>query len=230
METQAKNPYQEVLQMFVNKEELNPDTEWYMNPFVIDDRLFSTNRVVLVWMDKNKADNTLYKSIETDKSEKILSFIPSVFNLEKNIPIANIQQALDKCPQEDEMKWVGKDIVCTECNGEGEVEWEYKHHTKDFECPKCHGEGYSSKAKQVPTGRTMPKKYTKVKVSQCYIAANILAEIVRCATLLEKEVITLVHQKEALKPSIFMMDDVYFLVMPMLKDEYDFYEVVEIII
>lgn len=229
METPVKNPYQEVLQMFVTKKELSPDNKWRLQPFIIVESLFSVNSYSIVWMNKNKIQNALYKDIEIDK-DMVLRNIPSVFNLEKNIPIANIQQALDKCPQEDEMKWVGKDIVCTECKGEGEVEWEYKHHTQNFECPKCHGEGYSSKARQVPTGHTIPEKYTKVKIGECYIAANILAELVHCATLLEKEIATLVHQTEALKPSIFMIDDVYFLVMPMMKYDYETYEIVEITI
>jgi len=229
METQVQNPYSEVLQMFVTKDGRDPDNEWRLQPFLIEESLFSVNSHSIVWMNKNKIENALYKDIEIDKN-MVLRNIPSVFNLEKNIPIANIQQALDKCPQEDEMKWVGKDIVCTECNGEGQVEWEYKHHTKDFECPKCHGEGLSSKAKQVPTGRTMPEKYWKVKICECYIAANILTELVRCATLLEKEVITLVHQTEALKPTIFMIDDVYFLVMPMMKKDWESYEIVELTI
>jgi Zn finger protein HypA/HybF involved in hydrogenase expression len=231
METQVQNPYSEVLQMFVTKDNRSPDNEWRLQPFVIDNRLFSTNNHVVVWINgQNKIDASLYKGVEADKSEKVLSIISVDLNLEKHIPISAIQQALDKVPQEAEMKWVGKDITCTECKGEGEVEWEYKTHTKDFECPKCHGEGLSAKAKQVPTGRTMPEKYSKVKIGNCYISGVILMELVNCADVLDKQIVTLVHQTEAKKPTIFLIDEVHFLVMPMLKDEYDFYEVVEITI
>jgi hypothetical protein len=229
METQVQNPYLEVLQMFVTKDDRDPENEWRLQPFVIDDHLFSTNGHVLVRMDKNKTDASLYKDIQIEKS-RVLVKIPAFLNSEKHIPISVIQQALDKLPQDAEMKWVGKDIVCTECNGEGEVEWEYKHHTKYFECPKCHGEGLSSKAKQVPTGRTIPEKYSKVKIGNCYISGVILMELVNSAAMLDKQIVTLIHQTKHNNPTIFLIDEVYFLVMPMLKDEYDFDEVVEITI
>ena len=48
---------------------------------------------------------------------------------------------------------IRENIECQECEGSGEVEWEYKHYEMMDECPKCDGKGHWEGFNMVPNTR-----------------------------------------------------------------------------
>jgi hypothetical protein len=65
--------------------------------------------------------------------------------------------------------WQDDDVKCTECDGNGEVEWSYKGWTKDFNCPKCKGDGLVS-TKIAPSAPSAP--YADISLGEVRIAAH----------------------------------------------------------
>lgn len=87
----------------------------------------------------------------------------------------DIEKVLSEIPQVEEME--EKEIKCSECDGTGEVIWEYKDknwetHENEYECPICGGTGYISVEKA--TGRMILDSDTVVKVGRNGIASTLL--------------------------------------------------------
>ena len=96
-------------------------------------------------------------------------------NCDYTITDKDIEKVLSEIPQVKEME--EKKVKCSECDGTGEVIWEYQDknwetHENEFECPICGGTGYISTEKA--TGRMIPNPYTVVKVGENGIASTLL--------------------------------------------------------
>lgn len=76
----------------------------------------------------------------------------------KKITIEAINKALGECPKVDEEIVIQEAVKCKECDGSGEVYWEYTDntgHTHEHlgECPVCDGTGEIEHAKIKKTGK-----------------------------------------------------------------------------
>ena len=95
----------------------------------------------------------------------------------KEVTIEAIEEALKKCPQIDEEVIVQDAIECDECNGEGEVYWEYRAdngRTYDclHDCPICDGTGQKRPEMVRKTGRQVADDEAIIKVGNAYIFAR----------------------------------------------------------
>jgi len=142
---------QECFSLFYGKDELRPK---FHNPLTYLNKVFASDAHVLIITDKDNVDFEFKNESETPTD---LSTIIPISNISETLTIPNLEQYKTA----DETKEVGEDIKCSECDGDGEVEWEYESWTKDFECPKCDGDGYESESKQVSTGN---KTFRNIKV------------------------------------------------------------------
>ena len=94
----------------------------------------------------------------------------------KKITIEAINKALDACPKVDEEVVVQEAMECDECNGGGEVYWEYRAdngHTYDclHDCPICDGTGEKRPEIIKKTGRQVVDGEAIIKVGNAYILA-----------------------------------------------------------
>lgn len=88
-------------------------------------------------------------------------------NCDYTITDKDIEKVLSEIPQVKEME--EKEVKCSECDGTGEVIWEYKDknwetHENEFECPICGGTGYISTEKA--TGRMIPDPSIIIRVGK----------------------------------------------------------------
>lgn len=209
--------YKTVLEIFTCKDERRKD--WLIKPFVIGDNVFSTDAHCMVWFDKNIIQT--FAEYDVYEPAKIGTVIPTEMNFEKVITIDEIKAGLSKCPTEDGFDWVGEDVNCKECDGEGTVIWEYNNHEKEWDCPECYGEGLSRKKRQVPNGKKYIPNYALIKLEQCFISANIFEMIVKACEALNATSLTLVSQLGSCKGNLFKIGDVSLLVMPVLPPDND---------
>lgn len=209
------NSYRSVLELFRCKDEKRKD--WLLKPFVIGDNVFTTDAHCMVWFDKNIIPT--FSEYDVYEEKKIGGVIPTEINIEKVIPVDEIKAGLAKCPTEDGFDWVGKDVECKECEGEGTVVWEYNNHEKEDDCPVCDGDGLSRKKRQVPNGKKNIPNYALIKLEQCFISANIFETIVKACEALNATSITLVSQLGSGKGNLFKIGNVSLLVMPVLPPD-----------
>ena len=134
-----------------------------------------------------------------------------------------IETVLSTIPKIEEKIKVGKDIECEECDGEGEVKWEYLdnsglRHYEYYECPICDGSGYESRSKYQKTGRMIPDGECCIQVRRIVIKAKFLEILRKAMEIIGVDEIRCVHQDTA-KPCIFRIDDnIEIVIMPNLDD------------
>lgn len=102
------------------------------------------------------------------------------------ITLDQLREALASAPLEDELEEQGEDTICPECDGTGEVEWEYwskqecRQYSDTFECPRCLGDGYIDRERLVPTGRKVISYTANIRITDTILRANML-DILRLA-------------------------------------------------
>ena len=130
------------------------------------------------------------------------------------ISAAVIDAALSKVPLVDEMEIIGEDIECPECNGEGEVYWEYSHWSELFECPVCDGTGYSERKRSQPSGRKVYAPESSLRISGVHFRADLMYRIRQAMGLVGVESVHVALNQQS-QPSIFILnDDIRILIMP----------------
>lgn len=143
---------QELLSLFYDKEnDMRPDMA---APYLKNGYVCATEAHILIRI-KAETLNGKYNEIEG------LNIDFPADNCNFIIGLQDIRTAIASIPQVEEKEKVGKNIECEECNGEGEVEWEYRdsdghYHYEYHDCPKCYGDGYTSHVKYKKTGRMIP--------------------------------------------------------------------------
>lgn len=85
---------------------------------------------------------------------------------------------MDECPKVDEEIVIQDAVECKECDGSGEVYWEYTDnsgHTHEHldECPVCDGTGEIEHEKTKKTGKKILKSEAVINVGNAYIFAII---------------------------------------------------------
>lgn len=209
--------YSNILNLYIGNDELR---DWINKPFFIENLAIATNAHELVFFDKKLSE------IELDvcgniNPQLILNNIPKHRNQEYKLNIFEIEECLKNAPKVDILKTVGKDVKCTECEGNGQVEWEYERWTKEFDCPKCDGEGYESESRQVPTGEKEIDGLNLVDVKESRFSIKMIDRLIKVKNLLNENEITLIFQETENMANIFRIGNVEILCMPMRKYDND---------
>lgn len=198
--------------------------EWLKEPFSIGDNIYSTNKYVMVYFNKSNtlpADFTI-DNLTEERSSRVIKLVPEVNDEKYVITIDQINTALSFCIPIPEYETVGRDVICSECSGEGYVEWHYEgkkngKYSKEFECPVCGGEGLSSKTKKVPTGGNTFSANELVKFGKCYFSSLNTNYIKKIAELLGEKEVYLISQKSHDGASLFRIGDVSLIIMPLIQ-------------
>lgn len=114
-------------------------------------------------------------------------------NCDYTITDKDIEKVLSEIPKVEEME--EKEVKCSECDGTGEVDWEYRDKNgKDyegcFECPVCDGTGYVYS--EVATGKMIHDPTATVKVGKSsiyYIHLKALLDAMRVIGVTEARLV-----------------------------------------
>jgi len=209
--------YGDVLNLYVGNDEYR---NWLNEPFFIGNLAIATNAHELVFFDKNLSEKEL-NVCGNENPQLILNNIPEQRNQDYKLNIEEIETYLKNAPKVDVLKTVGKDVKCTECDGDGQVEWEYENWTKDFDCPKCDGDGYESESRQIPTGEFEIDGLSLVDVKNSRFSIKMIERLLKVKELLCENEISLVFQEGENMANVFKIGEVEILCMPMRKCDND---------
>lgn len=204
----------ELLKMFCDESRFRSG---YHKPFLNEkyNEVWATDGRILIRIPPER----LSEKYET----RTLTLQTSLNKIKKEITLPSLEKALSDCPQEEEEIIVDKEKECEECDGYGEVYWEYNDnsgycHTETFHCPVCNGSGISEKETRKKTGRVFASADSIVKIDQSYFKAKYIHVLKKAMEHLEANVaeITLNGINGLAQIDI---DDVRIILSPIIKHE-----------
>lgn len=145
------------------------------------------------------------------------------FPRKKKITIEAINKALDACPKVDEEIVIQEAVECEDCDGTGEVFWEYtdnKGHTHQHldECPVCNGMGEIEPAKKKKTGKKIVKEKAVINVGKAYILASNLYKLKFAMEFLGITSVELTNNTERGGNEFVLDNDIRIILASMLFD------------
>lgn len=168
------------------------------------------------------------KALTNEYPKKKLGF-PKLENpCNKKITLEAVNQALDVCPKDEEEIVIQNAVECEECNGTGEVTWDYidRHgytYEKNFFCPTCNGKGEIEPKKTKGTGKFITDEYAVINIGNAYFYAHNIIKLKFAMDFLGITSVELTHNPERGGNEFVLNDDVRIILMPMLNTgiEYD---------
>ena len=119
-------------------------------------------------------------------------------------------------------------VECEECDGKGEVYWEYKDnhgetHERLMDCPICDGTGEIEPCKTKKTGKKIIEENTVVEVGNAHIFANRLLLLKTAMEYLNVDTVKMTHNDPKGANEFIISKDIRIIIMPMFGpwDEYD---------
>ena len=141
----------------------------------------------------------------------------------KEITIEAINKALDVCPKDEEEIVIQDAVECEDCNGTGEVTWEYMDihghtHEHESDCPVCDGTGEIEPEKTKKTGKFITDEYAVINIGNAYFYAHTIIKLKFAMDFLRITSVELTHNPERGANEFVLNDDVRIRLMPMLYD------------
>ena len=141
----------------------------------------------------------------------------------KKITIGAINKALDECPKVDEEIIVQDAVKCKECDGSGEVYWEYKDnhlHTHEclYDCPICDGTGEIKSEITRKTGKKRTEEKAIINVGNAYIFAYNIYKLKFAMDFLGIASVELAYNPERGASEFVLDGDIRIELSPMLFD------------
>lgn len=164
---------------YLCKDDLHPTLK---EPFVKDGYVCATDACSILRIRQDLLKGEYSEKPHTPPISKVLTSP----NFDKVLTLARIEKAIAQCPLEDEMELESPEISCSECNGTGEVIWEYtdRNHyiyAECYNCPICNGVGIFRAAKYRKTGRKVLKYEADIDVYGIIFRAGMLQRL--CDTM-----------------------------------------------
>lgn len=168
--------------LFVGNDSYRPQLH---KPFLQDGHVVATDSRVLI-----RVRQELLKGCYAENSHApIVSKVLTNHNFDKAVTLEKLEAAIAECPLEDEEVLISDAVNCPDCDGDGEVEWEYTdkdHHThcEYHECPVCMGSGELRPAQYRKTGRKIPEYNAPIDVYGLNFSARVLVKLCDAMKLL----------------------------------------------
>lgn len=210
--------WNDIFDLFVGKDD--DMKAWMKRPFVnFDGNVWAADGPAAIIVDPCVCGIT--SPVDHHKTE-----IPELVEPDKWLFVSygDLQHAVEMCGTEEVMKET--EVVCPECDGEGEVTWEYDASTddetyeKEFECPVCEGDGKIWK--DMPTGQYEPSRHNGVKIGKAIFQAWQMARVLRAMRLFEAETLVIVSEPKEWDGTMFQIKGVpgvKILQMPMVDPD-----------
>lgn len=166
------------------------------------------------------------------KTNNIGSDLPTRdYNCDFPLSISDLQDAIDRCPKEDEVIITKKEVKCTECDGYGEVDADYhaesngKYYTISGTCPICDGEGTIEKEEREPTGNMIPKENSNIELGKGIFRWYRIRTIIKTCKMLDIKQIRLVRTHETEMSILELSKDIHIALMPMYVSDIEGVEI-----
>jgi hypothetical protein len=190
----------EIISVFLDK---NSERDLYGEPFKNDERICATCGTALIAIDKNRCEGN-YKVLETPDIKKYLLMET---NRQETLLLPELEQMMNTAERIEETVTSGENIKCTECDGSGEVEWDYKDFSEYFDCPVCKGSGYTSVSRKKKTGRTIPDPEFKIKLGNRLFRLAVLEKLIKTMQLMHSDSCIYKYSEESLpEAALFQID------------------------
>lgn len=211
----------EIFDLYVEDENALRDT--LKTPFIqeSDGRVWASEGHILIMVNQ-KCVSGKYKTQDMGSKIPVRDY-----NCDFPLSISDLQDALDRCPQEDEVIITYKEVKCPECDGTGEVEAEYRadYDDEDYEivgsCPICDGSGKIDGEVRTPTGKNIPQEDSIIKIGKGYFKWHHFRTIINTCKMLDIKQIRLVRTHETEMSILELSKDIHIGFMPMYVDGED---------
>lgn len=145
------------------------------------------------------------------------------FPCEKTITIEALNKALEACPLIDEEVVVEDAVECKECDGKGEVYWEYTDnhlhtHERLMDCPICDGTGEMEHEKTKKTGKKVIADDAVIMVGDAYIFAKYLQTLKQAMDFLNIASVKMTNNSPEGANEFVVNDDIRIIIASMLFD------------
>ena len=204
----------ELLSMFCDKNEFR---ELLRTPFFNTrcNEVWSTDGRVLIRIKPERLVG------EYPKGELTLPALE--FPCKKKVTIEALNKALNECPKIDEEIVIQEAVECKECDGSGEVYWEYidnTGHTHEHldECPVCDGTGEIEPEKTKKTGRQIIKEDAVINIGIAYFFAKNICKLKSAMDFLDITSVELIYNHYRNASEFVIDEDIHIELMPMLFD------------
>lgn len=201
--------YKKAFQLFVAKDDFRPELQ---KPFIQNGVNYATDVHSLIILPESFAKLDFEEQLKT----KVESVIPKNENMNIEIKISELKEKMI-LEMIDEEIFYGANIDCPECDGHGEVTWEYdgknKTHEKEYDCPECDGSGLSEKRRLKPTGNKIPNPIAKYRLFDVGFQYEQIGRLIELCELLKIETIYKTFG-ERTTSNIFKVGDFKILIMP----------------
>ena len=142
---------------------------------------------------------------------------------EKTITIEALNKALEACPLVDEEVVIEDAVECEECDGTGEVYWEYKDnhlhtHERLMDCPICDGTGEMEHEKTKKTGKKVIADDAVIEVGNAYIFAKYLQTLKQAMDFLNIASVKMTNNSPEGANEFVVNDDIRIIIASMLFD------------
>ena len=142
---------------------------------------------------------------------------------EKTITIKALSKALEACPLVDEEVVIEDAVECEECDGTGEVYWEYKDnhlhtHERLMDCPICDGTGEMEHEKTKKTGKKVIANDAVIEVGNAYIFAKYLQTLKQAMDFLNIASVKITYNSPKGVNEFVVNDDIRIIIASMLFD------------
>lgn len=142
---------------------------------------------------------------------------------EKTITIKALSKALEACPLVDEEVVIQDDVKCEECDGSGEVYWEYTDnhlhtHERLMDCPICDGTGEMEHEKTKRTGKKVIANDAVIMVGNAYIFAKYLQTLKQAMDFLNIASVKMTNNSPEGVNEFVVNDDIRIIIASMLFD------------
>lgn len=192
-----------------------PGCEQYRHPFLNErnGQVWATDGSVLISVDPHRLSGDYPKL----KLGEPVGFAKRTCDL--TVTMSMLAETLASVPTVKEQIEVQPAIECEECNGTGEVVWEYRslHRTHQMEamCPVCDGRGIFAKAVYKETGRTIPDPKAKIEVGNAILLVRDVQKLVSAMEFFRADSVHLVRDESQ---TTWIIDEDIFIILMSVPD------------
>jgi len=210
------NNIQKILELYCGD---NPLRKNLHQPFQQGDHVFASDGHTLIRVPASRVP--VQYAIQ-DKPSNIAAnhFRPA--DIATPVTLKELTERIDEVPKIPEMEDIGECLPCSECDGDGQVVWEYRHWEKEFDCPECDGTGYSDEATFKETGKTVPDMNHTITLHGFKFKAEYIIRLSLTMLLLKTDAATMKsHSVHTFKDGVCfsLTEYVDVLIKPLLTSE-----------
>ena len=192
-----------------------PGLEQYRHPFFNErtGQVWATNGYVLLSVAPHRLSGD-YPTMRLGDPDMF-----TVHSCDMTVTMSMLADTLASVPQIKEKVEVQPARECEECDGTGEVMWEYtdgglKVHQMEAVCPVCDGRGIFAKAVYKETGRTIPDPKAKIEVGNAILLVRDVQKLVGAMEFFRADSVHLVRDEG--QTTWIIDEDIFIILMSVL--------------